>query len=318
MDKNTQCPFCSYKSQKCNVIKHLRKQKRCNPDIPIEQYFYAEKNLLENRYFNENNEEILEPFKCEYCNRSFKGLGYLNNHLTKNCPNKKFKDFELLKQELNLVKNNNEQLTTYIKTISENLDVIASKELTSSETHSNSHNDNSHNDNTHNEHSHNNNGTINNGVIINNYHDTKDYDFISDKLILKLISEFRNNFLEELLRLNHFNPQLPNLQNIRLTPSDYKTGVIQIFENDKWKRVRIETIIPEKTDFLVLRSINAIDAMKDPESNLEPELKPTEKNTIEKAENFLNTVDVNGDNFDKKNYDNLVTDMKLTVLNNTT
>lgn len=313
------CPFCSYNDQKSHVLKHLQNKKKCNPEIELIKYEQAYKEISEKKKHRTKkyiDNENLDHYICKYCEKNIKNKYYLNYHIKYKCKSAIIKQdletIELLKEELISVKQDNDQLNTYIKTISETLDVIAKKDLNSSETHSSSHNSTmSHNDN-----SNLNSGTINNGVIINNYHDSKDYDFISDKIILKLIGEFRHKFLEELMRLNHFNPQLPNLQNIRLSPSDYKAGLIQIFENDMWKKVRIETIIPEKTDFLVLRSINAIDAMKDPDSNLDPDLQPNEKKTIEKVETFLNTVDINGDNFDKKNYSNLVTDMSLTVLNN--
>jgi len=305
---NTYCPFCDFKSQKYNVISHLKKTKKCNTNKTDEQYQEAIDYLKKTRIYNEELDKS-KQFCCQYCNKTFSAQGFLNNHQKSRClvlnKIKEKEALEKLKEEITIVKKEN---TTLINLL-DNLD----KTLHSTENHTQSHNQIHTNNNNLND----NNGIINNGVIINNYHNTKDLDHISDKVILRLMGEFRYKFLEELLRLEHFDPEKPQYQNIRLSATDFKNGFIQIYENEKWKKIRIETIIPEKTDYLVLRSINAIDAFKDPDYNLEPEFKPIEK-SIERVETFLNTVDINNDNFDKKEYENLVTDMELTVLNNTT
>jgi hypothetical protein len=308
------CPFCEYIAQKGHVIKHLKNKKKCNIEIEDEKYLKAINEISSKKKIKVKNiiDKIVNPdiLTCSYCKKSFN-----NKYINTVCKNNKLLEeqinsIEKIKEEITTVKQENNNLISILDNIDKTLKVIVDKE-TSTETHSQSHNQHNHNNNNND-----NNGIINNGVIINNYHDSKDLDHISDKVILRLMGEFRNKFLEELFRLEHFNNDKPQYKNIRLSASDFKNGFIQIFENDKWKKVRIETIIPEKTDYLVLRSINAIDAFNDPDFDQKPDFKPIEK-SIERVGTYLNTVDVNGDNFDKKEYENLVTDMKLTALNYT-
>jgi hypothetical protein len=289
------CPICKeIFNKKSRYIEHLSKKKQCvikcyeikeekTQKIKAEKiYFPTEKthiyaeiphNYTEiNQKIDKNNKE--EQIICKYCMKQFCRKDVLTRHILNNCKIKKKQDDEkevifrrLLLQE-NLLKEKDEQIN---KLISQN-DVLISK-INVLENKVDKISYNKENKNTINN-VHNSTNTINtnNGIIIQlvNY-GKEDLDKIDIKHYINNI--VKNNKIsgvkipEEILKLIHFNPSYPELNNIYI--SDINREKCMIYDDGMWK-LSGDDKIPEVIDKVVLFSYEKENELREKFPNNKP------------------------------------------------
>ena len=89
------CKRCNYETNiKCNLIRHLKKAKECEP-----LFEYNRKDLLNDL----NNKNGKEDIACEYCNKLFNFASNKSRH-KKNCESNPKNKNSLVEQVLNLTK----------------------------------------------------------------------------------------------------------------------------------------------------------------------------------------------------------------------
>ena len=245
---------------------------------------------------------------CKYCLKYFSRKDVLKRHLVNSCSIKKQQDLEkenifikLLEQE-NLLKKKDEQINTLIeqnkiiasemiqlKNKIDKIDIISKKEQSKKSvirnTMSNSNNTNTNTNNTNT----NNTMTNSNNVVVQlvNY-GKEDLDKINVKDFFNNV--VKNNKLygvkipEEILKLIHFNPEHPELNNIYI--SDINREKCMIYDDGMWK-LTTDDKIPEVMDKVVKYSYDKQDILREKFKDNKPIIERL--NVVNKYTQFADT-----------------------------
>jgi hypothetical protein len=259
-----------------------------------------QKNIPNDIFDNLSNSNV-KKIICKYCNVIFTRNSNLNKHLKYNCKVKKRQDEEkenifkkLLEQE-NTIKNKDEQIKTLIGKINvleEKVEKITKITSLNNNTNCSKINKSRINKNIINNNITNNSQNqtqTNNGIIFNlvNY-GKEDLDKIDIKYFINNI--VKNNKVsgvkipEEILKIIHFNPAYPELNNIYI--SDINREKCMIYDDGMWK-LSPDDKIPEVIDKVVKFSYNKDNQIR----TLCPNNKPLidRLNTINKYTKFNDT-----------------------------
>ena len=245
-----------------NILDLINLDKKEFYDINIKQELEINN---ENVYLSDDNDDSdnITKIICKYCFTSFSRNSNLNKHLKNSCKVKKQHDEEkenifkkLLEQE-NTIKYKDEQIKTLIGKINileekvEQISKITKQNSKINKTKSSGKNiiNNNITNNTTNTNTNNN----NNGIIFNlvNY-GKEDLDKIDIKYFINNI--VKNNKVcgvkipEEILKIIHFNPAYPELNNIYI--SDINREKCMIYDDGMWK-LSPDDKIPEVIDKVV-------------------------------------------------------------------
>jgi hypothetical protein len=241
--------------KKCDIVRHIKHRKKpCGfnniimaPDLQFVEngainssfaenkapdLHFVEKNIKNINNTNDmtsNNEDNEDKNKCEYCNKKFVKRYGLNRHLLR-CKIKLNISIQL-KKEVDILKNENDQLKIEQKAKEEEFDKLRIENEKLNHTIIN---------NT----SIINNGTINNNNININIVNYREEDF--SKLDLKKILQYDNSFIEMVFRDIHCNSEFPENQNI-LLPSLTRYDIYVKFNNEWLKRNKKEILTERYT-----------------------------------------------------------------------
>jgi hypothetical protein len=331
-------------------------------DVEILNSYYDKKEYVNTTDDNNNNfldenvkcqmNSIETEIICKYCFRIFSRMPNLNKHLKNNCKVKKQQEDEkedifkrLLLQE-NMLKQKDEQinklisqngvLINKINVLEEKVDKISKnnnsgKQIVLSKQENNDTKGSSMLNTTNISNSNistSNTTNTNNGVIFNlvNY-GKEDLNKIDTKHFINNI--VKNNkasgvkIPEEILKLIHFNPDYPELNNIYI--SDINREKCMVWDDGMWK-LTTDDKIPEVIDKVVKYSYDKQDELREKYSNNKPFIerlnvinKYTKLNDVQyvdllKEDQELNDVDNNDeikrcDDFQKKTYETFKTTM---------
>jgi hypothetical protein len=291
-------------------------------------------NLVNNNFGNDdllkNKKNIHDKLTCKYCLRNFSRPDVLKRHIIDYCKIKKQQDEEkenifkkLLEQE-NTIKDKDEQIKTLIGKINileekvEQISKITKKNSKTAKSNNanpgkkvitNNITNNTSNSNTNTSNTTNN----NNGIIFNlvNY-GKEDLDKIDIKHFINNI--VKNNKVcgvkipEEILKIIHFNPAYPELNNIYI--SDINREKCMIYDDGMWK-LSPDDKIPEVIDKVVKFSYDKDNQIRTAYPNNKPLI--DRLNTInkytkfndgeyleglkEEQEEYSNHNDINEDNY---------------------
>ena len=239
----------------------------------------------------DNSDDPDEKICCAYCLKTFCRKDVLNKHLKNSCKVKKQQDeqkediFKKLLLQESMLKQKDEQiyklisqndvLIGKINVLEEKVDKISQGKKpncknTNANTNTNTNNiANLTNNTTNNNTTNNTNNNTNNGVIFNlvNY-GKEDLDQIDTKYFINNV--VKNNKVsgvkipEEILKLIHFNPAHPELNNIYI--SDINREKCMIYDDGMWKLTN-EDKIPEVIDKVVKYSYNKQDELREKYGN---------------------------------------------------
>lgn len=305
------CLRCGYETTyKTNFKNHLKRKYICEAkleDVCLE-YIYdyynlysSNKKLVNNTQITHNNTQI--PHKntqkhinnksliCQHCGKIFSRIDSLSRHKKKYCKKnkKKNKETDELKKEISMLKKENILLKKLReedkKNIMKEVEKLIIKNMKSKVT------------NIHNNLTNSNNKTINNNnIIINNYGE-ENVDYITDKILTKLLRN-PDSSLVKLIRIKHFDPNHPENRNIRIT--NKKLPFAEVVEDKKWKLRKKEHVLEELVD----KNSMILDI------HYEEKEGKMRKKTKNKYEEYQNKLD-----HDNKFRDSKKTDIELEILN---
>ena len=241
---NYLCSRCGYNTNNRTYFKkHLNRKYICNPvlnDMNItkikEKYNINESENMKYKYQNKNmtkttqiQYKVTKKYNCELCNTQFTTRQAKFRHKKLYCKKKKEtyttnleKENEKLKQENEKLINIFNQLKLDKKQIMKDVEKMI---LNTRPQKINNYNTN----------------TINNNIIINNYGE-ENIDYITDKILTKLIKH-PNSCVSKLINLKHFHPSHPENRNIRIT--NKKLPYAEIRKEHEWKLRKKEDILEE-------------------------------------------------------------------------
>ena len=263
----------------------------------LTQNYYAYKNIINDNLENIENMKNIEnigfilkynDLECKYCFKFFSRKDVLKRHILENCKIKKLQDKEketifkkLLVQE-DLLKEKDEQINTLIRQnkiiASEMIELKDKINMITKKTKKNSINkkiktniSNFYNTNT-NINTTTNTITNSNNVVVQlvNY-GNEDLDKIDIKEFFNAV--VKNNKIcgvkipEEILKLIHFNPNYPELNNIYI--SDINREKYMIYDDGMWK-LSPDDKIPEVMNKVVKFSYNKQDKLREKFKNNKP------------------------------------------------
>ena len=219
------CLRCGFKAiHKNNFRKHINRVKVCKPvesNISIKEVRKKFENdspdclnkidLDTKKIITENDTENI---CCKYCNKKFSRKDSLKRHLKNRCKKKK------------VVKNDLEDMMIQM---SEVKDLIKNQKIVINN----------------NQQIINKINNVNNNIIVNNFGD-ENLDYISDKLLTKLLS-YPKSSIPKLIKQIHFNPKHPENHNIRI--KNKKLKYAEVKENNQWKLKHKKTVLDDLVDF---------------------------------------------------------------------
>ena len=243
------CFRCGYNTiYKTNFKNHLNRKHICQPkleNISINKIIkiykldnicdYTQKSTFYTPYIHKT------PHKrhmCSECGKQYSRSDSLLRHkrtsCKKNISNKK--ENIKLKKEISILKHENDKLKQLRendkKEILDEVEKLILKNMNSKVTHINNMTNS-------------NNQTINNNnIIINNYGE-ENVDYITDKILNKLLKH-PNSSLVKLIKIKHFHPKHPENRNIRIT--NKKLPFAEVIEDKKWKLKKKNTVLEELLD----------------------------------------------------------------------
>ncbi len=229
--------------------------------------------IIKNEHMPLQNENLIERFPCEHCNKSFVRKDVLNKHIKHFClvikqQNKEKQDiFEKLllletkyKQLEEEIKNKDDAIKIKDDVIKNKDDVIKNKEIQYEETIKKLTSENKilqtitvNNNNINNINS---NNTININIVSHGNENLLEKQV--GELMLMLAAKRGIKVVDELISLVHFNPTFPEFQNIYLP--DMKNNHMMVYEKEwilKNATVAIKELCDNKSSFII-DNINAI------------------------------------------------------------
>ena len=243
-----------------------------------------------------NNLKQNNIFNCNYCNKIFTRKNNLNYHIKNKCKeknniyNKIIEENNNLKKEIDNIKNKMINEIDNLK--NQILNLLNNKELNI-----------------------NSNNNINNGTVINNTYvkfGLINYSkILSEKSILNILNKpFK--CLEESIKTIHFNPNLPEYNNVYIT--NMKDDIAYIFDGEKFIAIKKNDLINEIIE-------NHKDQIEESMEEYKSKLKP---HTIKQLDKFLALINNENEGYvdgHKKSYQNYkvykMSDIKILLYNST-
>lgn len=299
------------KKNPCVKIPIKNEEIPINPNKSIKNPEIVPNDIKVNQEPNINELDLDPSITCQYCMKTFYQTSNLNKHIKYNCKIKKQQDEEkedifkrlLLQEELLKEKDaqihklisQNDVLINKICVLEEKVDKISNisksvvntkKTINNTTNVSNSNSNNTTNNTTNNTLNTSNTSNTNNGIIVQlvNY-GKEDLDKIDIKHFINNI--VKNNKVcgvkipEEILKLIHFNPAYPELNNIYI--SDINREKCMIYDDGMWK-LSPDDKIPEVIEKVVSFSYDKENELREKYSNNKPLM--DRLNTINKYTKF--------------------------------
>ena len=208
------CECCNFSTKKkYNYDKHIlsNKHKLIQGKAEVSQKLaeVSPKLAEVSQKLAEKCHEISNPYKCKYCEQSYKHKSSLSKHIKYSCTKNKTEDLTELVRLLNLqLEHKDKQLETQSKQIEKLMDKL---EINNT---------------------YNTNNTINvtNNITLLNYKDT-DMSHITDLDYRKCLKHL-NRCVLKLIEKVHFNPDKP--ENMNMYISNIKHNHVMLYKDNKW------------------------------------------------------------------------------------
>ena len=195
------CPRCDKTlSSKQNLQRHLERKIKCTP-------VSKESDISTTDLVQELQEDPKKTFKCEHCSKGFSSIYNLKRHHSDNCKeNKK----PILRKDENI-----EDYKSKIEYLEKRIQLLESKESTSS---------------IHMINSNNNSGNTQNNINIQNF-GQENVSHLTESFLNECLLNC-NNGVTNLLKNIHFNPKIPENHNIRSLSK--KQNTLELYSDGAW------------------------------------------------------------------------------------